>query len=682
MIPPMSHFSHVNPLQGSESSGSFSSGNCWPLLGTPRGLTYWTPQTDQDRFTYDLHAVKLQGFRATHAPSPWMGDYGHFDILPVVGKIYPTPGARASSYQRHLQKSEPSRYQVHLQRYGIDLTVAATRACAVFDITFPPDCGDTASIVLQTGLGEHLTLGEVTIAHNTIHGTAYSHHSGCHEKYACHFIAELSGAEVASFGTMTDSELKANHNHIKCPRAGAYLTLKKPLGKVTLRVATSFIDIEQARLNLRTEVGTKDATATAAASHATWDKWLSKIDAGTCSENDRTVLYSALYRAGLFPTAGHEFNANGEPHHRSPHDGELRGGVFYTNNGFWDTSRTVYPLLTLIDPVGYGEIVEGFLAHFRQTGWLPKWCSPGHRDCMIGSHSDIVISEAIAAGITGFDPMEAYEAVRKNAFEPVHGHGKYGRAALEDYIRLGYVPSEAAQYSVSWTLDNAHCDWALAQTATKLGRHEDSKTLAPRAQNYRNLWHPESRLMRPKDAQGNWLPADKGDGKGGWSETRWGHDYVEGSAWQHSFHVPHDPQGLASLLGGTKGLLTRLEDMFNTPPRFHVGHYHFEIHEMTEMAYAYDKDGRSFGQYAHSNQPVHGFLWLAAALGETSWASHHIQRVMSSLYTPTHLPGDEDNGEMSSWYLLGALGKIPRCPGSAKFIDLPSPMFKGIRIKQ
>ncbi len=339
--------------------------------------------------------------------------------------------------------------------------------------------------------------------------------------------------------------------------------------------------------------------------------------------------------------------------------------MLYTNNGFWDTYRTVYPLLTRIDREGFGEIVEGFLAAYREGGWLPKWASPGYRDCMVGTHIDSVIAEAVVHNVPGFDVEEAYEAIRRNAFEPGDPGGRWGRLGLESYLELGYVAEEAAAYSVCRTLDFAYCDWCVAQVAARVGRTEDAAVLLERSLNYRNLWHAESGFMRPRRSDGSWAEP--------WTPFDWGGAYIEGGPWQHSWTVPHDLDGLAELAGGREALADKLEAVLATPPRYTPGHYGEEIHEMSEMALAVDRDGASFGQYAHSNQPTHAILWQLVALGQQGFAREQLQRVTRDLYTPDHFPGDEDNGEMASWFLLSTLGVYRLCPGSTGWTRLRAP---------
>lgn len=666
----------ANPLQGTDSTHTFSKGNTCPLIGSPRAMTYWTPQTSDGRFIFNRREVKVSGFRATHSPSPWMGDHGHFDIIPVHGPIGLTPETRASSHHPDAQHCRPDRYITRLLRYNIDVELTATAYCGVFRFTFPPDAHDPA-IVFQGGEGEFSSDAEFVIRHapsgTQLLGIARAHHNGVPAGFGCYFVAEVDGASIAAHGTLTPQSIHHDTDQINAPRAGAFLKLANIAGPVTLRVATSYISHDQALLNLHRDTASSFFDTIAGRTAGQWRDWLNRIKPVGGTEDDLRRLYSAMYRVGLFPTRMHEPDEHNNPHHYSPYDGRIHSGVLYTNNGFWDTHRTVYPLLAIIDPEGFGQIVEGFLQAYRQGGWLPKWASPGYRNCMVGTHADAVIAEAVARNIKGFDYEEAYAAIRRNAFEPGDPAGAFGRIGLTEFRKLGYVPVDIP-YSVSRTLDFAYSDWCIARVAQHLGHQQDADELLQRSKNYRNVWHAERQFMCPRDREGAWAEP--------WHAFRWGGPYIEGGPWQHSFNVPHDVLGLAELLGGPDALADRLKQMLATPPHFDIGHYNREIHEMTEMALAKDSQGEHFGQYAHSNQPVHANLWLLAALGETEAAARHIHRVCSSLYSPTDLPGDEDNGEMSAWYVFAAMGKYPLCPGSGEFVECDAGLFDAIDVPE
>ncbi len=667
--PATSETSAINPLQGTDSRRAFSTGNTYPAVGAPRAMTYWTAQTSDGRFIFDRQEPKLCGIRATHSPSPWMGDYGHFDIFPAVGEIGALPCDRASPYSREDAVFRPHLCELSIDRYGSRVRLAATSRCAALEVQFP--AGAEGAIVVQTGKADELTLGDIWVSNRAdgceMLGVSYSNHGGCPEGYGCYFVVRFDAAPT-EYGVLTGHGVARGESNHRSPRAGAYARFSS--ARVRLRIGTSFIDHEQARRNLAQEVGDRDLDAVSREAEQQWAEWLGRVEAAGGSPGDRVCLATAMYRAGMFPMTGHELDDQLRPRHRSPYDGGLHSGVLYTNNGFWDTHRTLYPLLGLIDPAGYGEIVEGFLQAYRQAGWLPKWASPGYRDCMVGTHSDAVIAEAIARGIPGFDREEAFEAIQQNAACRSDSPERYGRLGLADYERLGFVPAEAAPYSVSRTLDFAYSDWCVARAAEALGRESAAERFYQRSQNYRQLWDPQTRFMRPKSRDGDWAP--------GWDEFAWGGAYIESGPWQHAFSVPHDPRGLASLLGGVDALIGRLDQMLATPPTYGTGSYETTIHEMTEMALATDQDGESFGQYAHSNQPVHGCLWLPAALGRPEWTSRQVERVLRGLYTPETLPGDEDNGEMSAWYILAAAGCFPLCSGSGQMVHAPVGVFERV----
>lgn len=672
----MSWVDWVNPLQGGDSRGQFSTGGTYPAVGTPRGLTYWSPQTSDGPQVVDLSVRKIAGFRATHSASPWIADYGHFDVMPVIGGIGQNPEQRSSGCDLKRCYARPNELRAMLTRYGIFAELSATRACGVLRFTFPPDAGEHAAIVLQTGHGGSafggFARGEASIRGNEIVGCSMSNYGGVADNFGCHFVLQIEGADILGWGTLDEKQQHDKATESKGPRAGAYLRIK-PKGPVVVRIATSFISQAQARLNLATEVGPKTYEQVVAATGAAWDGWLGKVELlGEASDSDRRTFHSCMYRAGLFPTAYHEFDEKGQPHYASPYNGRTQPGVMYTNNGFWDTYRTLYPLLAVVDPGGYGEILKGYLNAYRDGGWLPKWCAPGYREAMLGTHTDAIFADAIMQGIGGFDVKEAYEAIHHNAFAPAPG--PLGRPKLSEYHKFGYYPADVLKNdSVSWTLDNAHCDWCVAQVALKLGEKADAEVLLERAKGYRHLFDPNVRFFRPKNSDGTW--------HGEFREFAWGGPYVEGGPWQERFHAPHDLPGLSELFGGQANLLSELKRMLEVEPRYEIGGYFGEIHEMVEMAVAVDGDGKHFGQYAHCNQPVHNYLFMGAALGDAGWASRQVARVMKWLYTPDTFPGDEDNGSMGAWYVLAALGRGPVCVGSGKTVEIEPWKYGAVRAK-
>ncbi len=643
----------VNPLQGTDSVPSFSRGNTLPLVSRPFGMTHWSPQTQEGgSWFFSPTKHELIGIRATHQPSPWMGDYGQFTIMAQTGAPTLGPAARASAYRPEDLTVKPHFLSVQLGRGNVRLEMTPTERCSVFRFTFPK--GEVGRIVIDA----HSQV-EIDPKRHLITGASRLNSGGVPGNFACSFAAvfdqDWSRAVPTQSGAVQESETHLEGEHI-----GAFAEFAPLSGPLILKVGTSFISAEQALYNLRLEVGDKSFDAVKAEGEAIWNEALNKIQITGGTEDQRRTFYSCLYRAHLFPRMFHEPDAGGKPIHYSPYDGQVHEGVLYTDNGFWDTYRTVYPLLSLIQPERIGEIIQGFLNAYQEGGWLPNWPSPGYRACMIGTHIDIVIADACVKGIGGFDRETAYAAMVKHANTPVDGERGYGRIALREYLDLGYVPADKYDHATARTLDYAYDDFCLSQVAGVLGKRDDQAKYRQRALNYRHVFDPTTGFMRGKNADGSWQePFD---------EYAWGDPYIEGGAWQFNFTVPHDPAGLMALMGGQAKMLAKLDRFLYQPPTFHPGTYGQTIHEMAEMA-AVD-----FGQYDQGNQPVHQFLYLYAAAGSPWKTQYWTRRVLDILYTPDSFPGDEDNGEMASWYVLNALGLGPLCPGVPEYV-LGSPLF-------
>lgn len=649
VAPKGSRVHRVDTRQGSDSRFDRSHGNTYPAVARPHGMTFWTPQTGQDRFIYSYRDAKLQGFRATHSPSPWMGDYGHFLLMPITGAAFSRPTEWASAFRHDQETATPAYYRVALLRYGVTAEVTATCRAAVLRFTFDHDMDPGVVVAASRGPARF----KWDAAARVLMGMVGNHCGGVPDGFACYVFGQLSVPVEVEQITPVDERQRMQSTDGEAP--SLVLRPQKPVRSIELRIATSFISEAQAALNLKSEVGERSFDEVRAESIRVWEREYARHrvtfneKAGN-PDAAAAAFDAAVYRTLLFPRVLHEIDKQGRTVHYSAYDGKVHEGVCYTDNGFWDTHRTLMPWFARTRPRFYGEVIEGFMQAYRQSGWLPKWASPGHHNTMCSTHADVVIADAIVHDIAGFDPHEAYAAIRQHAFTPGLPDGSMGRVGLEDYARLGYVPADRFPYSVCRTLDFTYCDFCIAQAARKLGHDGDASLLEARSKNYRHVWDASVGFMRGRCADGSWLQP--------WDEFEWGGPYIEGGPWQHSWTVPHDPKGLAELVGGPGTLVTRLQQMLDTPPRFGVGHYGFEIHEMTEMA-AVD-----FGQYAHSNQPVHHILWLGSALGDPAFTSRHVHRVCREFYRPTPdgLAGDEDNGEMSAWFLWACLGRYPLCP--------------------
>lgn len=649
---------YVNPLQGTYSDPSFSRGNTLPIVSLPFGMTHWSAQTRTgDGWFFDPKTPELIGVRATHQPSPWMADYGHFTVMAQIGETKIAPSERALAYRPEELTVLPHYLSVLLGERQVQIEMTPSERCSFFRFTFPH--GEASRVIFDA----HSQV-EIDPSRLLVTGFSRLNSGGVPRNFACYFAAQFDQPWTEAFPTR-DSIRDENETRMKGEKIGAVAEFAPLSSPLLLRVGTSFISADQALRNLQNELGDRSFDDVRAEGEAIWNETLGRIEIGGGTEDQRTIFYSGMYRAHLFPRMFHEPDVQGKIVHYSPFDGEVHDGVLYTDNGFWDTYRTVYSLLSLVQPARVGEIIQGFLNAYKEGGWLPNWPSPGYRSCMIGTHIDVVIADAVVKNIPGFDYELAYEAMCKHAETPIDGEHGYGRIALREYLELGYVPADKYNHATARTLDYAYDDFCLAQVAGALGKTEDQAKYQARALFYRNVYDTKTGFMRGRNSDGSWQePFD---------DYAWGDPFIEGSAWQFLFTVPHDPAGLIDLLGGASETVARLDEFLYQPPTFHVGTYGGVIHEMAEMA-AVD-----FGQYDQGNQPVHQFLYLYAAAGSPWKADYWIRRVLNQLYTPDHFPGDEDNGEMAAWYVLNALGLGPLCPGVPEYI-LGSPLFPSATI--
>ena len=637
---------YVNILQGTDSNAGFSHGNTLPLVGMAWGMTDWSLQSGDAKaggFFFQPNG-RMTGFRATHEPSPWMGDYGQFLLMPQSGALDMDFRSRTSEYDADASVLRPDYERVDLQKYGITSELTATERCAVFRFTFHQ--GDAGRIILNT-FGD----SKIEIAGRTVRGSSRVGH-GVSKGFALYFVLELDRDIVKS-----DAFVKGVP---KGGNASAFVEFKTAPGDpVQVKVGTSFISWDQAEENLRAEIG-GGFDAVHARVQEVWNNDLGRIEIDA-SEEQKKTFYSCLYRAQMFPHRLYELNPAGKPLHASPYDGKIHDGVLYGDIGIWDAFRTTFPLMTILYPAQLGEILQGFVNASAEGGSLPEWPSPGYREGMIGQHCAAIFADAAVKGIPGFDAAAAFQSLRKSAFEPP-GKGVLVRSGLKDYLQLGYIPDGASKYAVSASLDYAYDDWCVAQLGRALGQLGDYAVLMKRAQNYRLLWDPQVGFMRAKAADGSWVqPFDP---------LAWGGPFAEGGPWQSSWFVPHDPAGLAELLGGPEKLAARLDEMLGTPPAFHVGGYGHVIHEMREMGAAH------FGQYAQSNQPSFDNLYLFTAAGQPWKTEYWTRRVCAEMYDagPDGFPGDEDNGSMGSWYILSSIGLYSFCPGTPDYL-FTSPLF-------
>jgi predicted alpha-1,2-mannosidase len=642
---------YVNPLQGTDSGfgtsiNTQSYGNCLPLIGAPWGMLDWSIQTQGGasrgscgQVFFQYNQKRILGLRVTRMPSPFTGDYGTCLITPQSGPLVADTAEIGSSFDLNACCLRPDYMRVEMKDSKIVAELTASERCGVMRFNF----GDAKEGRLFIDPGGAFTLDTTG---RMVKGSTKLVNGKADKKFTTYFVGVLD-RDITRSGGHTGGKNPA--------KIGGYVEFDistRPLVEFTF--AQSYISLEQAELNLKTETqGGFEAVQARTAS--LWTKYLNRISIEGSDEQKKT-FYTCLYRTMKFPHRLHEVNAEGKTVHFSPFDGKVHDGVGYTDSGLWDTYRTQFPLLSIICPEQLGDIVQGWVNAFQEAGRLPQWPNPGGISGMVGTHADSMIADAIVKGVKGFDVNKAYEAIRTDAF------GTKVRPGQEKYLSLGYVPFKGSEYWVSTTLDYAYDDWCVAQVAKLLGKDDDYKQLMARAQNYRKLWDPAVGFMRGKKDDGSWVePFD---------EFAWGAAYTEGGPWQASWAVQHDVFGLASLLGGKENLAAKLDKLVNQAPTFHAGGYGRPIHEMTEMATF------KMGQLALCNQPAFHFPYMYASAGQPWKCEALTRKVCDDKINsgPRGYPGDEDNGSASSWYVLSALGFYPMTPGHPSYV-LTSPVF-------
>jgi predicted alpha-1,2-mannosidase len=625
----------VNILQGTDSTKQFSHGNTLPLVGMPWGMTGWSLQNGPDKWFFSPNGT-MDGIRATHQPSPWMGDYSYFVLMPQTGDLRVDAKARTQNYDAATSILRPDYEKIDLKQDAITVELTGTERCGVFRMTY--HTGTMGRLIID-GLSQ--SKGDLKIEGRTIYGISRSG-KRIPAYYAIKFDRDI-----------TEGTPNANPKNIQ--RYVEFSTT--PTEPVIVKIGTSYISWDQAEQNLRAEAGgTFDAIHARVAE--VWNANLGKIEI-EATEDQKKTFYTCLYRAQMFPQRIFEINAEGKPIHFSPYDKKIHDGELYAGIGIWDGFRTTFPFLTLVYPAQLERILQGFVnAAVEGQGPLPEWPSPGYGGGMPGQHCAAIFADAVVKGRKGFDVATAYEVLRKGAFEGL------GRKGGDNYLKLGYLLGP--QYgAVSTTLDYAYDDWCVAQMARQMNHPEDAKTLMERSQNYRKLWDPTVGFMRLKKEDGSWVER--------FDEFVWMGPYCESGPWQASWFVPHDPAGLTGLLGGREQFSAKLDKLFSTtiPPSHKAG-----IHEEKEMAAI-----PSFGQCSLNNQPSFHIPYLFAAIGEPWKTQYWTRRACAELFNSgtQGYCGDEDNGSMACWYLLSSMGLYPFCPGTPEYL-VTSPLFPKVTL--
>ena len=646
---------YVNTLVGSASSFVLSTGNTYPAIAMPWGMNSWVAQTGKmgDGWQYTYSANKIRGFKQTHQPSPWINDYGQFSLMPTVGEPVFDENERASWFSHKAEVATPYYYQVYLADYDVTAEVAPTERAAILRFTFPET--DQANVVVDAfDKGSELT---ILPRERRIVGYSTRNSGGVPDGFKNFFVIEFDKPFTA-FSILEDSVLQQGETHVSCNHAGAILTFKTRRGeRVNARVASSFISIKQASLNLR-ELGKDDLETVKEKGRQRWNDILGRIAVEDDNIDHLRTFYSCLYRSVLFPRSFYELDADGKPIHYSPYNGKVLPGRMFTDTGFWDTFRALFPFVDLMYPTMGAWMQEGLVNTYLESGFLPEWASPGHRDCMVGNNSASIVADAYLKGLRGYDIDKLWEAV-VHGTTAVHPQVKStGRLGHDYYNRLGYIPYDVGiNESVARTLEYAYDDWCIYQLGKALGKPESEiQIYKERAMNYRNVFDKETRLMRGRLADGTFQKP--------FSPLKWGDAFTEGNSWHYTWSVFHDPQGLIDLMGGKETFCQMLDSVFAVPPVFDDSYYGYTIHEIREMQIM------NMGNYAHGNQPIQHMIYLYNYGGQPWKAQYWIHQVMDRLYSamPDGYCGDEDNGQTSAWYVFSALGFYPVCPGSNQYV--------------
>lgn len=649
---------YVNTLQGTNSTYELSWGNTYPTTAVPYPMNSWSPQTGKngDGWKYQYSATTIRGFQPTHQCSPWVGDYGVFSLMPVP-ELVVDESKRATPFSHDKEIAKPHYYKVTLEN-GITTEFSPTTRSAHFRFSFPAKGdaflvldGYTKTSQVQIDVANHRITGYV-------HNGAFSPKT--HKNY---FIIQFDKPFV-SYGTWENRKNTIQKNNLsrEGEGIGAYVQFAKG-SKVQAKVSTSYISPEQAEVTMTRELGKHSSVeVTKQAAADVWNQLLNRVLVEGGTEEDMKTFYSCMFRANLFSHKFYEEKEDGSPYYYSPYDEKIHDGYMFTDNGFWDTFRSQFPLTNILHPTMQGQYMQALLDAQEQCGWLPSWSFPSETGGMVGNHSISLLTDAWVKGIRTFDPEKALKAYAHEAMNKGPWGGANGRVRWKDYYQLGYIPYPESMGSTAQTLEYCYDDFCAYQLAKMTGNKFYEEVFARQIYNYKNVYDPSVGFMRGRKLDGSWADFDA---------FEWGGPYCEGNAWHYNWSVFHDVQGLIDLTGGDERFVAKIDSVFALPGIVKYGTYGTKIHEMLEMELA------KMGQYAQGNQPIQHMIYLYSYAGQPWKTQYWIRQVMDRLYNSSEngYPGDEDQGGMSSWYVLSALGIYSVCPGTDEYV-LGSPKFR------
>jgi predicted alpha-1,2-mannosidase len=653
---------YVNTLQGTNSKFELTRGNTYPTIALPFGMNTWSPQTARngDGWKYQYFKDTIRGFQQAHQCSSWTNDYAVFSLMPVSGQLKLSDLERGAKFNHDNEIAKPHYYKVDFDN-GITTEVSPSLRGSHMRFSFPKN--EKAYIVIDgyTGAsGIKIDRKNRQITGFVRNGRGMDRVKGFKNYFVIQFDKSF---QEAGIWENRNGKTWENQTSKEGEGIGAYIQFKDGQ-KVQAKIASSYVSLDQAQLNLKRELGKdRNLEQTKANAKAIWNKQLSKILVEGGTEAQMKTFYSCFFRASLFSRKFYEINENGDPFYYSPYDGKVHNGYMYTDTGFWDTFRGQFPLNAILYPEMHGNYVSALVDAYHQRGWLPSWSFPSESGGMIGNHAISLLADAYVKGLKTFNPEEALEAYYHEATNESPIGPSSGRQGWKEYFTLGYIAYPDVREATAKTLEYAYDDFCGYQLAKASGNKYYEEIFGRQMYNYKNVYDPEVGFMRGRKKNGEWVE--------NFDPFEWGGPFTEGNAWHYLWSVFQDPQGLINLMGGNDNFISKLDEVFTSPNTVHVGTYGGKIHEMTEMQMA------NMGQYAHGNQPIQHMIYLYNYAKQPWKAQYHARNVMDKLYdyTENGYPGDEDQGQTSSWYVLSALGFYSVCPGTDQYV-LGSPVFK------
>lgn len=674
----------VDTRVGTESRFELSYGNTYPATGRPFGMHLWSPQTGLhgDGWKYKYQDNEIRGFVQSHQCSPWTGDYATLALFPETGQLEPLAACRGAAFSHKDEVAMPHYYSVRF-RNGILTEMAPTEHGNHFRFSFPKG-GDAYLLIDGTNRIADMS---IDAAGRTVRGCISSGRYG--RMRLDNWFEIVFDQDFKDYGTWEDNNCVQmrkldNDNMIaasssepelvpagitpgaaetKGRQGGVYLTFPEG-ATVDVRIASSYISPEQADVTLKAELGSHTKLEqTVAEGRKVWNESLGRIEVEGGTEETLRTFYTNMYHSSLFPRMFHEMDSEGNPYYFSPFDWEVHKGYMYTDIGYWDAFRSQFPLYNIINREMQGRYMAAIMDIYDQLGWLPSWPFPGETSGMIGNHAVSLLADAWVKGIRTFDIAKALDAYEHEISAERGAHvNSHGRVGASYYDSIGYVPYPEIEAATAMTLEYAYddfCGWVLAN---ETGNKELMEKYAKGMQNYRNVFDREAGFMRGRDASGRW--AD------GFRPGAWGGPFIEGNSWHYTWSVFQDIRGLVDLFGSEKAFTDRLDRVFSSPAIIDLGYYDDIFNEMVEMVIA------GMGQYEHGNQPIHHMAYLYDYAGQPWKTQYWVRQIMQRLYNsgPKGYPGDEDQGSMSAWYVISALGFYSVTPGTTQYA-LGSPLF-------